>query len=115
MIGKLAPLEMNEDHCLWFEIPADMQGLVVEYLSNVIKAYDGERIKKKFRAMISTRSLNTDEYTPPIPVRFGNETVHFYCNCRCWRVGATHKFLTIAQLAIKEEILLDINAILETA
>jgi hypothetical protein len=103
---------MDEPHCLWFEIPADMQGLMIDYLTQIINAYEGDRLKKKFRTMISKRTLKTDDFTPSIPVRFESETVHFYTRCRVWRVGATNKPLTDERETIKEEILLDINSLL---
>ena len=115
MIGKFVPLEDAAGSHLWFEVPEELQGLMYNYLKEVIGTHGGKLIKKKFMRDISKQTLKDEKYTPRIPVQFGNEVVFFYAYWGAWRVSAlTHK-LTINDLALKEEILLDIEAIAVTA
>lgn len=111
MIGKFVPVEDPAGSHLWFEIPQELQGIVYNYLKEVIGSHDGKLIKKKFMRDISKQTLKDEKYSPKIPVQFGNEIVFFYAQFGVWRVASMEHKLTINDLAIKEEILLDIEAI----
>lgn len=115
MIGKFVPLEDPNLSQLWFEIPTELQGLMYNYLKEVINTHPGAMIKKKFMRDISKDTLKEEEYSPRIPVQFGTEVVFFYALNGAWRVSSMEQKLTINDLALKEEILLDIEAIAITA
>jgi len=115
MIGKFVPVEDPALSRLWFEIPKDLQGIVYNYLKEVIGTHDGKLIKKKFMRDISKQTLKDVIYSPKIPVQFGTEVVFFYALLGEWRVASVEHKLTINDLALKEEILLDIEAIAITA
>ena len=118
MIGTFSPdtdkptLAINNT-ILWFEIPADCQGLVGEYLQAVI---DGHHlpVARKFYSdrLRKQRSTDTQSF---YPVSFNGELIVFYKLFDNWRVGSTTTRNTIADLGLKEAILQDISSVLAPA
>lgn len=115
MIGKLVPIEDSTGSFLWFEIPKELQGVVYNYLKEVIGTYNGDRIKKKFMSEISKRKIRENTYTSRIPIQFGEDVVFFNAMAGEWRVATKEIKAEPANTVLREEILLDINSMLVTA